>query len=84
MVAADDGETPSERTVLAVGEAKAGEMMTQSHLQHLIDSGDALGERAAGAKLLLFGVEFSAELRSAAKARADVELIDLDRLYHGE
>lgn len=84
VVAADDGDTPSERTVLAVGEAKAGEVLTQGHLQGLVDSRGALGEAAAGAKLLLFGVEFTAELRAAAEVRADVELIDLDRLYHGE
>jgi hypothetical protein len=84
VVAADDGATPSERTVLAIGEAKAGETMADGHLQRLCDIRTALGERGAGAKLLLFGVEFTAGLRAAADARRDVELIDLNRLYYGQ
>ena len=43
----------------------------------------ALGGRAADATLLLFGVEFTPALISTAANRGDVELIDLDRLYHG-
>jgi uncharacterized protein len=36
LVAADDGAVePSERTVIAIGEAKAGETITARHLRHL-------------------------------------------------
>lgn len=43
----------------------------------------ALGTRAVQAKLLLFAPDFTGELSRAASRRDDVELIDLDRLYHG-
>jgi hypothetical protein len=44
----------------------------------------ALGPRAHAAKLLLFGVQFTAEVQMAAAGRADLELIDLARLYGGD
>jgi uncharacterized protein len=74
---------PSERTILAVGEAKAGEAVRPGHLDRLAKARAALGTRAAMAKLLLFAPAFTAEVAHAAR-RTDVELIDLDRLYHGE
>lgn len=83
IVAADDGETPSERTVLALGEAKVAERFTMHHVHHLEAARNALGGRASGAKLLLFGNAFDDGLRAAASGRADLELIDLDRLYYG-
>jgi uncharacterized protein len=84
LVAADDGAAgPSGRTVVAIGEAKAGEAMTGRHLRHLEEARASLGLRAAGAKLLLFGTEFGAELADVAGSRHDVELVDLARLYEG-
>lgn len=85
LVAADDEATePSDRTVIAIGEAKAGEMITERHVRHLERARASLGARAAGAKLLLFGSEFSHEVNDAAESRHDVELVDLARLYTGE
>lgn len=83
VVAADDAETPSGRTVRAVGEAKAGERITLAHVARLEDARDALQDRGQGAKLLLFGTEFTPDVRRAAEQRADLELVDLPRLYDG-
>ena len=83
LVAADDSDVSSERTVLAVGEAKAGELMTLHHLQRLESARSALGARAAGARLLLFGARHAPELVSVAGRRDDVALVDLERLYSG-
>lgn len=83
VVAAGDAETASERTVLAIGEAKAGERVSERHLRQLEAARTALGRRAQDAKLLLFGSDFGPEVASAAARRADVELIDLERLYAG-
>jgi len=84
VVAAAQGDTvPSERTVRMIGEAKAGETMTASHLHRLELARAALGTRAAGARLLLVGPAFRRDLRSKAAARSDVELVDLERLYEG-
>jgi hypothetical protein len=85
LVAADEGAAePSARTVIAIGEAKAGETITAGHLRQLERARSSLGPRAAGAKLLLFGAAFGTEVRRAAGNRHDVELVDLPRLYHGE
>jgi hypothetical protein len=85
LVAADDGTSePSDRTVVAIGEAKAGATITARHLRHLEEARASLGSRAAGAKLLLFGTEFAEEVGDAAGGRHDVELVDLGRLYEGE
>lgn len=75
---------PGDRTVLALGEAKAGETVGTGILTGLERVRAALGHRAAGAKLLLFGPAFTAELKSLAYRRSDVELIDHERLYQGE
>ena len=83
VVSRDDGGPASERPVLSIGEAKAGERVSQRHLVRLEEARAALGARAADATLLLFGVEFTPALISTAANRGDVELIDLDRLYHG-
>lgn len=83
VVAADDGRTAPERTILALGEAKAGELLSTRHLHRLEVVRSALGARAAGAKLLLFGAECAPELTDAAARRSDVELVDLARLYAG-
>jgi len=85
LVAADDGAAePSDRAVIAVGEAKAGETITARHLRHLERARGALGPRAVSARLLLFGAEFDAAVRKVAGGRPDVELVDLARLYDGE
>lgn len=74
---------PSERTVLAIGEAKAGETVGQRHLRLLEQARAVLGPRASGARLLLFAAAFTPELVAEAGKRGAVELVDLDRLYRG-
>jgi hypothetical protein len=83
VVAGGEAGTASERRILAIGEAKAGERISQRHLRRLQEARTALGGRAAEAKLLLFGARFTPALVAAAAGRADLELIDLDRLYTG-
>jgi uncharacterized protein len=83
VVASDDADAASDRTVSAIGEAKAGETVSQRHLHRLQEVRDALGERAAASKLLLFGPAFTRDLRASTRDRRDVELIDLERLYDG-
>jgi hypothetical protein len=74
---------PSERSVLAIGEAKSGEVVGQGHLRALERARAALGSRAARAKLVLFAPTFAGDLVELAGRRHDVELVDLERLYHG-
>lgn len=84
LAAVDEGgQPPAERPVLAVGEANAGETVGPTHLRRLEDARDALGSRAAHARLLLFATAFHADLSATAAERSDVELIDLERLYGG-
>jgi uncharacterized protein len=83
VVAADDAPEPGERTVRAVGEAKVGERMTLRHVRRLEEARAALGPRAGGARLLLFGQSFDDEVRRAAAERRDLEVVDLERLYRG-
>lgn len=83
VVSAADSDVASERTVLALGEAKAGEQISMRHLRRLEAARMAMGKRAAEAKLLLFGVDFSPKLVATAERRADVEVVDLERLYAG-
>jgi AAA+ ATPase superfamily predicted ATPase len=74
---------PSDRPVLAIGEAKAGETIGLSHLTHLERARAALGANAASAKLLFFAPKFRSDLRRAAEKRRDLELVDFERLYRG-
>lgn len=83
VVALDDSSTSGERTIAALGEAKSGEQLTTAHLHRLERARAALGDRAHAASLLLVGTRFERSLTTAARKRSDVELIDLDRLYHG-
>jgi uncharacterized protein len=83
VVSADDAATPGERTVLALGEAKAGERIMPHHVRRLEEARAALGPRAGGARLLLFGQTFDDTVRAVAADRADLELIDPARLYEG-
>jgi len=53
------------------------------HVHRLEVARSAMGARADGARLLLFGQLFDDEVRQAQATRADVEVIDLDRLYAG-
>jgi uncharacterized protein len=84
VVAADDGgDEPDRRTILALGEAKAGESLSVTTLGRLERARAHFGARAANAKLLLVGGAFDADLAQQASRRSDVELVDLERLYHG-
>jgi len=74
---------PQDRDVLALGEAKAGEVMGRGHLARLEEARTALGPRAREARLLLFGAGFSPSLLAEAARRPDLEIVDLERLYHG-
>lgn len=84
VVVADDGPTPSKRAVRAIGEAKAGETLGMGHLNRLERARVALGQRAVDAKLFLFGTSVEPSLSAAAAKRSDLEIVDLERLYHGE
>ncbi len=84
VIVTGHGDLEGEPPVLAIGEAKAGERISERHLRRLEAARRAIGARAAGAKLLLFGTEFSRAVMGTAGARPDVEVIDLDRLYGGD
>jgi hypothetical protein len=85
VVVAEDGGggAPADRSIRVIGEAKAGERLSERHLRRLERARAALGTRAAQARLLLFGAEVGDDLRALADGRADVELVDLERLYGG-
>lgn len=74
--------------VLAVGEAKGGEGPRTIHdLRKLERAVQILGQRTdvSRAKLLLFSRSgFDDDVIRAARSRADLELVDLDRLYGGD
>ncbi len=70
--------------VLAVGEAKAGEVMTRRQVERLRRVRELLGSRAVpGCRLLCFGATGFAPELLAGQLSPDVELVDLDRLYRG-
>lgn len=73
-------DVPADRRVVAIGEAKAGETITGRHLARLERARASFGPRAARARLLLFGTEFDVD----TTGRADVELVDLERMYAGD
>jgi AAA+ ATPase superfamily predicted ATPase len=85
VVAASDrpDSPPADREVRAIGEAKSGETVGTGRLTELERARASLGPRAAHGKLLLFAPAFTAELVTVAARRPDIELIDLNRLYHG-
>ena len=70
--------------IIAIGEAKWNQdPMGHRELERLERKKALLGSRAPTAKLLLFSRSgFRSELRSAARQR-NLELVDLERLYHG-
>lgn len=74
--------------VLAIGEAKWSETVGLPHLERLQRAAVLVAARhkvaPAGPRLLLFGgAGFSAELRRTADLDPAIQLVDLDRLYHG-
>lgn len=83
------GPGGADAPVLAIGEAKhsatavgLGELHRLEHIRGLLT---IRGRDADGAKLLVFSASgFDNALTEAAASRADVELIDLDRLYTGQ
>jgi hypothetical protein len=81
VVAAADSAVPSERTVVAIGEAKVRERIGEGHLRRLELARASLGARAERARFLLFGTAFAPGLLAVAGGRRDVELVDLRRLY---
>lgn len=84
VVARGDAETPGERTVTALGEAKVGERLSLRHVRRLEEARASMGPTADSAKLLLFGQHFDANVLAATAQRSDLEVIDLARLYGGE
>lgn len=83
LVVAADGPVAAEREIIAIGEAKAGEELQLRHLDRLEQARAAFGPRASAAKLLLFGTSVAPALAVRALERPDVEVVDLERLYHG-
>ena len=88
VVAVSGNSTADRPTVLAIGEAKGGSTKRGIADLRRLERGRALvAERADafGTRLLLFSrAGFEPDLVSEARARRDVELIDLARLYTGE
>jgi hypothetical protein len=85
VAASGDGSAPpGERRVLALGNARAGEAVGREHLRELEGARRTLGTRASDARLLLFAPSFTSDLEGEAAARGDLEMIGLERLYHGE
>lgn len=84
---AEGSRSDGKPRLLAIGEAKAGDdKRTLSDLNRLDRLRSELATRAdvTRTKLLLFGRSgFRRDLKTAAGQRADVELIDLERLYKG-
>jgi len=88
-VVAISGNTNADRpVVLAIGEAKGGSTKRGiADLRRLERGRILVAERAeaSASRLLLFSrAGFEPDLVSEARARGDVELIDLARLYTGE
>jgi uncharacterized protein len=73
--------------ICAIGECKAGaEPIGLAELERLDNEVGLLGKRAMPiTKRLLFGRSgFTAELQRLSRKSADLELVDLRRLYHGK
>lgn len=76
-------------TLLAIGEAKWSERLGVAHLQRLRHIRELLTARGAATpertRLMCFGgAGFTDDLREAAARDPAVQLVDLERLYHGE
>jgi len=72
------------RVAAVVGVAKADETIGRRHLDRLVEARHRLGPRADKARVLLVGSSFDEDLLFEAAARHDVEVIGLERLYHGD
>lgn len=83
VAAGSEGVAPSAREVRALGEAKVGMTVGTGILRRLEKARASLGARATRASLLILAPAFHPDLVAAARAREDVELVDLDRLYEG-
>jgi hypothetical protein len=75
--------------LLAIGEAKWNDTMGPSHLQRLQHIRELLAARGTATteqtRLMCFsGAGFTDELRQTAARDQTIQLIDLQRLYHGE
>lgn len=73
--------------ICAIGEVKAErQAMGIAELERLDDLARGLGAKAAPTvrRLLVARSGFTAELTRQVRSRADVELVDLDRLYGGD
>lgn len=73
--------------ICVIGEVKAErQAMGMAELDRLDLIASKLGARAAPSvrRMLVARSGFSAELKRVVRTRADVELVDLDRLYSGE
>ena len=85
----DESGQPRRAAVQAIGEAKATrldipDLARLDRITHLL-AGHKRTAPAPGIKRLLFSLEgFTPDLSTAANRRADVELVDLERLYGGE
>jgi hypothetical protein len=87
-VAAFGRDHQDRDTLLAIGEAKRQETITDSHLKKLEHVRDLLLIRgnpgAETARLLLFsGTGFSDAIVKRAEDDPTIQLMGLDRLYHG-
>lgn len=79
----------NHEALLAIGEAKWNDPMGLPHLQRLQHIRELLHTRGTAmvqaTRLLCFsGAGFTDELRHTATGDHTIQLIDLDRLYHGE
>jgi hypothetical protein len=87
-VAAFGRDNDGRQILLAIGEATWNDTMDIGHLRRLEHIRALLRARAdvhaEGARLLLFsGAGFTGELRRIAAQDTALQLIDLERLYHG-
>lgn len=87
-VAAFGRDDDGREILLAIGEAQWNDTIGLGHLRRLehirgLPRAGA-GAPADGTRLMLFsGVGFTDELRRIAAHDTSVQLVDLDRLYHG-
>lgn len=81
-------DSEGKEVILAIGEAKYGDVIGRAHLERLERLRELLIRRddraTPGTRLLLFSAAgFMPQLRETAQSRTDVQLIDLTRLYEG-
>jgi len=72
--------------LLAIGEAKWGDVMGMGHLAHLEQTAGLLAARGQRSRVIVLfsGTGFTPELRNAAATSGSrIQLVDLERLYTG-